>query len=248
MRHIALALAALATAAFTQSASAADMPAKAKAPKAPVAYNWTGPYLGLHAGGVWGESRGTDVNGWNAVGDTFTADTSGFNGGGQLGYNWQIPQTAVVLGLEGDLGYLGAEGSRASALSSDTFVNADGGWYGTIRGRLGFAPGNGTWLFYGTGGVIFANVKATVQDNSVTPGGGILATHPDTGTQTGSIFGGGAEVALSGAWSGWSAKGEYLYYNLGTKRVNDTALAGGTFRFDIKNTGNIVRLGLNRKF
>jgi len=230
------------------SASAADLPAKApaySAPVAPVAYNWTGFYAGLHAGGVWGGSKATDLDDWNGAGDTFTAHTSGFMGGAQIGYNWQAPNSAFVWGVEADLGYLGFNGQKASALSSDTFVDANGGWYGTVRGRLGVAPGSGRWLMFVTGGVMFADVNATVQDNSLVPGGGILATHPSTGMQTGWTAGGGVEYALA---NGWSLKGEYLYFDLGTKTVSDTALAGGTFRFDIDNTGHIVRLGLNYRF
>ncbi len=74
-------------------------------------------------------------------------------------------------------------------------------------------------------------------------------SEPSThGTQTGGIFGGGAELALTGPWTNWSLKGEYLYFNLGTKTVSGVAQAGGTFYFDIKNTGSIARIGLNRKF
>jgi hypothetical protein len=43
------------------------------------------------------------------AGDNWTYRTNGFVGGGQLGYNWQ--SGALVFGLEGDVGYLGAKGS-----------------------------------------------------------------------------------------------------------------------------------------
>lgn len=48
-------------AAFTQIASAADLPRKAPAysPPVPVAFNWTGFYIGLNAGGHWGRDEVT---------------------------------------------------------------------------------------------------------------------------------------------------------------------------------------------
>src|SRR5215469_11875750 len=51
-------------------------------------YIWTGVYVGAHAGGGWADL---------GVGDTGT----GFIGGGQIGYNYQINQW--VLGVEADI-------------------------------------------------------------------------------------------------------------------------------------------------
>ena len=208
-------------------------------------YNWNGFYAGVHLGGVWGNTNATDLSGWNGTGNTFSAATSGFNGGAQLGYNLQMPSTPLVVGIEGDIGYLGFRGSALSALavtqSSGTIVSSNGGVYGTVRGRLGVA-----WdqmLLYGTGGWMFANVKAQVADNVLAP----TIQTGSTGSQSGWTLGGGLEYALAGAMSGWTVKGEYLYFDLGTKTVSGTNTSG-TFSWDIKNTGNIARFGLNRRF
>jgi len=52
-------------------------------PAMPLIYNWTGFYAGGHLGVGWADSSG-----------------SGFLGGGQVGFNYQINQW--VLGVEGD--------------------------------------------------------------------------------------------------------------------------------------------------
>jgi outer membrane immunogenic protein len=247
MRRIALAV--MATTALTFAALGAATQSASAAP-----YNWTGFYIGLHAGGVWGKSAALESGvtapstGYNGIGNNWSANTSGFNGGVQAGYNWQIPSSFVVWGIEGDLGYLGFKGSAISPLAltqaSATTVTTKGGFYGTIRGRLGVAPGMGNTLIYITGGGIFANVKGQITDPVVAFA---LPPSPTTGTQWGGIIGGGLEMALSGAWAGWSVKGEYLYFNLGTKSVT-TLHIDHTHTWDIKSTGNILRLGLNRHF
>ena len=232
MRRISLPIFALALCAGVQSASADNR-------------NWAGFYAGFHAGGVWGKSRATDLSGWNGAGNSFTASTSGFNGGVQAGYNLPMPGAPVLIGIEGDLGYLGFKGSAISALAqtlgNGTTVSTSGSLYGTVRGRFGV-----TWdqvLLYGTGGLMIANAKAQVADNVFTT----TIQTGNTGTQTGWTIGGGLEFGLTGAMSGWTVKGEYLYFDLGTKTVSGTN-AIGTFNWDIKTAGNIGRLGLNHRF
>jgi len=243
MRRISLAF--MATTAFIVAALGAGVSSASAAP-----YNWTGLYLGLHAGWDWGKSSATEVApAYNGVGNNWSANTSGFNGGVQAGYNWQATGTIIVWGIEGDLGYLGFNGSAVSPLAltqaSGTQVSATGGLYGSIRGRFGVAPGAGNLLFYVTGGWLFADVRAQITDPVfVTP----IDPSARTGWQGGVTIGGGLEMALSGAWTGWSVKGEYLYFNLGTKTVHASHTGDAGHNWDIKNTGNIIRLGLNRHF
>jgi outer membrane immunogenic protein len=174
---------------------------------------------------------------WNATGDSFTAHTSGFAGGFQAGYNWQW--NTLVAGIEGDIGYLGFRGSKASSISSDTIVSGDGGAYGTLRGRLGVA-----WdrvLLYGTGGLIVADVKAGVDDNALSPDPGLMNS-PRTGTQAGWIAGAGLEYALGNRWS---MKAEWLYFDLGTETLAGPSVNSSPIRFTIRNTGSIALIGLN---
>jgi outer membrane immunogenic protein len=221
---------------------------------APV-YNWTGAYFGANIGGVWGRTRAMEPLvqppgiPFNAVGDTFTANTSGVTGGAQAGYNWQMNQ--FVLGVEGDLGYLGPKGQQISSAFADTFVNSTGGIYGTFRGRVGFAVDRA--LLYATGGLMVADVGAGVS-NPINPSfnapnntEAIIFTNK-TGAQAGWTLGGGLEYAVA---NGWSLKGEYLHYDLGTKQVAGNCVnctAGPqTYLWNIKDTGDIARIGFNKK-
>ena len=142
-------------------AKATDIPPTEYA--VPLDYNWTGFYAGGHLGYAWGSSN------WTAPGisgsfnlsqsvDTF-AETGSFFAGLQIGYNYMF-QNHVVIGAEADASFpafpnlagisiggistftspmFGAESYSETVLSS-----------GTVRGRIGYAPGN--WLFYATGG------------------------------------------------------------------------------------------------
>lgn len=85
-----LAASASAFAILTSMASAADLPTMVAPPPAPmlsttpIAYNWSGFYLGAHGGWGWGSGALDD----------------GFVIGGQVGVNWQF--NSFVLGAEGD--------------------------------------------------------------------------------------------------------------------------------------------------
>src|ERR1043166_4472046 len=101
------------------------------------AYSWAGPYLGGNIGYAWGS---VDNNG---------AKPSGFDGGVQGGYNWQ--RGPVVFGLEADIQASGANDTFAAWKFSNP-------WFGTVRGRVGYALNN--VLFYGTGGLAFGELRA----------------------------------------------------------------------------------------
>ena len=83
-------------------------------------------------------------------------------GGLSAGYNWQYDH--LVAGLEADLGYLGAEDRQADAFA---FTKAEYGGYGTVTGRLGYADDR--WLFYGKGGLAFADIKNTAGAITLAP-------------------------------------------------------------------------------
>ena len=128
------------TAGLTASAQAADIPYGSRAPytvNQPLnAYSWAGPYLGGNIGYAWGSV------------DNNPTRPSGFAGGVQGGYNWQ--NGPLVFGLEADIQASGA---------NDTFApwKFSNPWFGTVRGRVGYAVNN--VLFYGTGGLAFGELR-----------------------------------------------------------------------------------------
>ena len=72
----------------------------------PVAYNWTGLYLGINGGYAWGSSR------WSGYANN--ADPSGVMVGGTIGYNWQALGSPWVFGLEGDIDWTNIKGTFTS--------------------------------------------------------------------------------------------------------------------------------------
>jgi outer membrane immunogenic protein len=187
------------------SASAADLPARmpAKAPAyvAPMAYSWTGFYLGLNGG--YGFGRGEFTGGLPSGG----FDAGGGLFGGTIGYNWQTGP--LVFGLEGDIDWSGMKGSGTCGGLSCSVRND---YLATIRGRLGYAIDR--WMPYITGGAAIGNVKTSI------------AGFGDTNnTKGGWTVGGGIEASLAGPWT---AKVEYLHVDLGEA---DTAVAGTSAKF-----------------
>src|SRR5437660_648005 len=88
-----------AAAAAMPGAQAADMPIKAPRYIEPAA-DWTGWYMGVHAGAAWQQTSANVLeNDEFPFGSTFSK--TGFIGGGQIGYNWQ--RGNFVFGLEGDI-------------------------------------------------------------------------------------------------------------------------------------------------
>jgi outer membrane immunogenic protein len=197
------------------------------------AHNWVGFYAGGNLGGGISLTRiGGGAPTLPRLGETDLNGT-GFTGGAQAGYNLVLWQKWLV-GVEGDVGYLGLNNSQNNWNdSSFTFTQKTDG-YGTMRGRVGNTTGPA--LLYATGGAAFVRVR----DSFALAGAGVDAT---TRTATGWTFGGGTEVALNARWS---AKLEYLYIDAGTTHH---ALPAATVDFaDFDHKFHVVRAGLNYRF
>jgi outer membrane immunogenic protein len=220
---------------------------------APV-YNWTGFYVGAHAGYGWSQVDSTTAFLPSAAlfgADTFThsIDRDGWMLGGQIGFNYQI--SSWVVGLEADNSWADLNGSATRALTlfgaptvpASTFrATSDMKWFGTVRGRLGFAANN--VLVYVTGGVAFADVDYGGFFRTAGGGGAVLDA---TGSEThaGWTIGGGGEWGFA---PNWSLKAEYLYYDLGDAAISSVAIAGLSIATSFDNDGHILRLGVNYRF
>jgi len=241
MKRVATA-AALFSALIAGPAVAADIPVKA-APPAAVVYRWTGFYIGGHLGYAWGNTTATDIlptnppGCWIQCGFRWTGKHDGFVGGGQVGYNWQVGQG--VVGFEADFGTLGGSHTAPYPLFPTTTLDVRGGFYSTARARLGWVQDR---LFvFGTAGWIGANLRPTVNQSV-----GVVIHTEDTGFRSGVTFGGGAEYAFA---TGWSVKGDVLYYTLPDKRIGGVCCGGGVIQyFMIKEEGVMARVGLNYRF
>jgi opacity protein-like surface antigen len=105
---------------------------------------------------------------------------NGFFSGGQVGYNWQFSDRFVA-GLEADLQGAGIRGGGGFTnltpaavyppfiAATSVTVNRSLEYFGTVRGRLGYAV-SPTLLFYATGGLAYGGIAtSTAVNQSLTP-------------------------------------------------------------------------------
>jgi outer membrane immunogenic protein len=209
--------------------------------------DWQGFYVGANIGGQWGKSATTDLDGYNTIlNDRSRYEESGFVGGGQAGYNFQWKW--LVLGVEGDLGFMDLDGkgiqpASARFFHSDTIASTSSDFYATFRDRIGVTFNH--WLFYATGGGIAVNYDTTVLDTNTTPPGGATINAHKQEIDWGWTVGGGIEYMIN---CHWSIKGEYLYYQLDDQNFHARDNFGGDFAWRTDGHGDIVRAGLNFHF
>lgn len=278
--------AALALAISAGSAVAVDLPSNKAAPAfvPPPPPSWTGGYIGLSAGYTWTQNDSvTTTTGpvfdakpggyatTTAILGTFSAPTrlEGFIGGGQAGYNHEL-YSKFVLGLEADIQGLSSSAATTTVTSAAFNPIILGGstaaqastitrsldYFGTVRGRLGYAvlP---NLLVYGTGGLAYGGASARTSIFFAYPpasGAGDIAASGFAETRTGWTAGGGLEWMFM---AGWSAKVEYLHYDLGSVSYSVGPMVSVTpvkvhfvdFGASSVNVqGHIVRAGLNYHF
>jgi outer membrane immunogenic protein len=206
MRKNMFVMAGLALLATTVASDAADLGPISRPYAAPTpayaAYSWMGPYIGVNVGYEWGSVTHS------------AADPSGGAVGGQVGYNWQNGQ--LVFGVETDLQWANAD----DVVSSTKFTNT---WFGTARGRIGYAMNN--ILVYGTGGIAYGGLE--LERNAVS----------DSQSGFGWTLGVGMEVGLT---PNWTAKVEYLYFDL-TDKTFFTGTSNGL-------ESSVLRAGANYRF
>jgi outer membrane immunogenic protein len=147
-----------------------------------------------------------------------------FSGGAMIGANWQWE--TFVLGVEADVNYANFGGSSGRDVEvPDGFFGTDGtpdyistraevdaNWWGTVRGRMGFAADN--LLFYGTGGLAWGTIDASARVDycfDIDCNGGWTARGSESDTLIGWTLGAGMEWG----WDNWTFGAEYLYVDLG---------------------------------
>ncbi len=227
-----------------------------KAPAAPAAYDWTGFYVGGHLGYSAGTSNWSateagaaapslfgSVNMFNTF-DVFKG-TGSYALGLQAGYNYMTP-SRWLFSIEADVSFPSTlEGSQtiSSALIGQAEYQDQVEFSGTVRGRIGYAPGN--WLFYATGGFAYSYDQLTRRQLSGTPISGTVqpgdAETLFTVPRVGGAVGGGVEVALT---PNWMARLEYLYTAYASHAVD---FPGSAQRFDSDLAVQTLRVGLDYK-
>lgn len=145
--------------------------------QAPPVYSWTGCFIGVAGGGVWGRSRhiSGDV-GTVGVDITNNYNTSGAIAGVEYGCNYQ--SGSWVFGTESDFSWTNLRGGANHIAPFDTgsISNTREHWLSTSRVRAGFLA-DPRLLIYATGGLATARVEAFVD---ATPVGGGIASESRT--------------------------------------------------------------------
>jgi outer membrane immunogenic protein len=212
-----------------------------------------------------------------ANGSVPVGSNGGFIGGGQIGYNYQFA-TNFVAGVEADIQGIASSHSSGSAatagilnvlvplppvlagpplalaIPANTTLTATKSvdYIGTVRGRLGFLV-TPTLLAYATGGLAYGGVNASTsvfQSILGVPFGYGASSYSDT--RVGWTAGGGLEWMFA---PNWSAKAEYLYYDLGNVSYNTVVgilppflLPYAASQSSTRFNGHIVRAGVNYHF
>jgi outer membrane immunogenic protein len=281
-------------------AMAADLAPIYKAPAPAPLCMWCGFYVGLNAGGTWGDDNSAAVNSGlvqdflpggasygaasaaGASGSVPSGNHSGFIGGGQIGYNWQI-SGAWLVGFEDDIQGISGNGNGTLGNSTPVGGGGFGGFFGnpdvvttsiastnkldylgTVRGRLGylFTP---AFLVYGTGGLAYGGVRAST---TITQSNNDCSFTPVSCIQSATSTGGAVSETRAGWTAGaglewlfarqWSAKVEYLHYDLGSVTFANGLLVTGNGTFpgaggpaivssatSAQFRGDLVRAGVN---
>lgn len=133
-------------------------------------------FYGIIQRGVLGQNEFGDVRVFGANDEERRGSVLG---GGQIGYNRQFGH--FVVGIEGDFDRTSERGSTAFKDSNSAFIverikvpevegetdftgtrRAESNWNGSVRGRFGFAQG--PFMFYGTAGIVWADVRVLADD------------------------------------------------------------------------------------
>jgi high affinity Mn2+ porin len=231
------------------AATGASPPAGRDAP----AVDWSGWFFGGQMGDAWGHSR------WTATGPGAESPASGsfglsehvdlfnqsgsFFGGLHAGYDRMLA-SRIVLGAEAQVSFpsfpnlAGISIGGASSLPSPSGPAGQYGenmlYFGSLRGRIGYAPGN--FLLFATGGLAFAYDQLMLAPADGEPSASPLVW------RLGWNLGAGVTIPLG---TRWTAELEYSYSRFGRRSVLFSG-AGGRFASDLALQE--LHLGLSYRF
>jgi opacity protein-like surface antigen len=212
-------------------------------PASPVAWNWSGVYVGGHVGGGWGTTNWNSATGVLGSGNGVFAGTGPVNGfaiGGQIGANYQFGPW--VVGAEADASWSdldgaakcgASEGLIPTAFTCRTRINA----LGTLTGRFGQSFGR--LLVYGKAGAAWDVERRVAQ--AIFPQVDLLLADNN---RWGWTLGVGLEYAFTPAWSG---KVEYNYLNFADRQIAFSDGLGNSANAGLSQNLSIVKMGFNYK-
>jgi high affinity Mn2+ porin len=225
-----------------------------KAPPLSQSYDWSGFYVGGHLGYAAGNSDWTanptqaglpatsgSLNVFLPLDSFF--ESGSFFAGVQTGYNYML-SNRVVIGVEADASFPAFPDVNGFSTSGSTNFNSPVIGpaslsetvlsFGTVRGRIGYAPGS--WLFYATGGFAWTYDRQTLTQTASGSSEAPLLW------RFGWAAGAGVEVPVA---PNWTARAEYLWTGYPTTSV-DYPFLGQRISSDFSLQE--LRLGLNYHF
>lgn len=224
----------------------------------PPPFNWTGFYVGLHAGAGWAQQDATNVQASPAFDQApgrGSLDGNGFVGGALIGYNFVLAPS-VIAGVEADFSWTNLDNSATdiNRFASGVAVGSGGhtwsrntDWLASVRARLGFTI-TPNMLIYATGGFAWAGVDYASL-NAYAGGCPNCGSVSISSTANGWVAGGGLELALN---RNWLLRGEYLFYSLDGASGVSNFRSAPTVAASSHNFGDLdihtVRAALSYKF
>ncbi|HEY6630229.1 MAG TPA: outer membrane protein [Rhizobiaceae bacterium] len=199
-------------------------------------YDWSGFYIGAHAGYAQSSSD-FDADATDFAGKR---DSDGFVGGVYVGHDWQNQN--LVYGFVADFDGLSTDGfafgdEEALTGGKGEAYSYDIDWVATARARIGFTATD-RLLVYGTGGIAAARFQATNYYDS-------WLDEPTEskfdGVKIGGVFGAGVEYGFA---ENWSAKTEFLHHTFNAIKPGPGGSSGASFRPELTT----VKFGLAYRF
>ncbi len=219
------------------------------APVAPMpADSWSGFYVGLQAGGNWGDADlDYYFNGSSSLsGYTRNLDPNGFAGGIYAGYNWLIDGN-WLFGVEGDWNYLSGDdtgdwlNSSGNPVTPNWTQTIENEWDASLRLRIGKVIDD--FMPYFTAGAAWARVTTRLDCDTCSP------QHHYSGhaTLSGWTIGAGVEYKIS---DNMNVRLQYRYSDYGDDSVRYHADDGSNSYADIKvhYKASMVQVGFSYRF
>lgn len=175
----------------------AEPPVMTPVAPAPIAYDWTGGYVGLGLG--YGEARHRQ----DSL-PQFWPNGSGFSLGALAGYNWQSGNT--VWGVEGHLSGNRLRGTTTTGVPTEIRTDITG--LASLRGRLGWAQDR--TLVFVTAGPALGRVSHTA-----------VNLGQESRSVSGAMVGVGIEQAVS---AGMTIRGDLEHYRFGSRDFTTAGL------------------------
>ena len=217
-------------------------------PVASAPYSWTGIFSGAHVGsGLTATRLDNPVGATLGTGSLYgnRLEAPGAMIGLQGGFNWQMPNANWLVGIEGDISQVTGRSTgtclTGAAIVASANCDLTTSWSGSLVGRLGATVGSDNRiLLYGKGGLGFFETQLAETDNytDVAP-----KSVSKSVFQTGLVYGGGLELALSNAIS---LQMDYTHYQPGSISLPTTYTISGTQQILHAHPGlDTFKLGVN---